>query len=57
MENKDDSESEIVQLVKYFKRTAYIDPSIADIIKIHSCNSLHTCKMEHEGDSGETEII
>ena len=42
----------------YITYILYIDPSIviADVVKIHPCNDLHTCKMEHEDDS-ESEII
>ena len=30
--------------------------STTDMIKIHPCNGLHTCKMEYEDDS-ESKII
>ena len=60
MEHEDDSESEIVQLIKSLNLKTYIldysKYSIADIIIIHSCNGLHTCKKECEDDR-DFEII
>ena len=57
MEHEDESESEIVQLISL--KTYILDYSkysIADIIIIHPCNGLHTCKKECEDDR-DFEII
>ena len=58
-EHEDDSESEIIQLVKYFNLKTYVLQSMyskADMMDNHPRKVLRTCKMEHD-DYSESETF
>ena len=61
MVHQDDSESKIIQILKFsIKKTYKLDSSqysIADIIKIHPCNGLHKRKKEHDDESEIVQLV